>query len=494
MARRFATCRADRYHCAESIAQMSGHHRSGHDRRALARLASGVLLTNGLAAVLLLATSVLTARAFGPTGRGELSLATQFLLLIATLGSLSLGAAATYHSARGTTPKGLAFGTSTLLGLLLGVVIMAVCSSVILVGDFAFKGLPQTDLLLVLIAVPFALAVANIQSVYQGFRSFREFNGITLAQASLPLLLIGIAIILGGKVGAAIAAMVAAAALLFVAILAYTRRSTRIDWRVDPAFARALTSYGVRSHAANVLGYLGYRLDIFLVDGFKGAAAVGLYGAGVVIAEGLWMPSQAVSTALFPTIAAEQTESARRAITPLVVRSTLWLTTILAAILFVAAGPVVDLLYSSRFGASAAVVRILVPGIVFFSGARVLGNDIAGRGRPLVNSVVAGASVICNIALNVVLIPRYGIDGAAWASTGSYSLLFLATVGAYRRISDVPLRALVVPAHGDGARYIRLLKRDAGQLAGERPKVPDRPAEEKSIAADVACQRSTYRA
>jgi O-antigen/teichoic acid export membrane protein len=211
-------------------------------------------------------------------------------------------------------------------------------------------------------------------------------------------------------------------------------------------------------HPANVLGYLGYRLDVFLVDGYKGAAAVGLYGAGVVIAEGLWMPSQAVSTALFPTIAAETSESARLSITPFVARTTLWLTTILAGILFVAAGPIVHLLYSSRFGGSAAVVRILVPGIVLFSAARVLGNDIAGRGRPLVNSVVAGASVVSNIALNVALIPRYGIDGAAWASTGSYSLIFLATAAIYRRVTGVPLSTLVVPAREDGARYLRLLK------------------------------------
>ena len=151
------------------------------------------------------------------------------------------------------------------------------------------------------------------------------------------------------------------------------------------------------------------------------------------------MPSQAVSTALFPTIAAETSESARRFITPFVARSTLWLTALLGAIVVVAAGPAVDLLYSSRFSASAAVVRILVPGIVLFSAARVVTNDIAARGRPLVNSLIAAISVACNIALNVVLIPRYGIDGAAWASTGSYSLLFLATAVIYRRVTGVPL-------------------------------------------------------
>lgn len=441
-------------------------------QRGLARHSSGVFLTNVLAAVALLGTTVLTARAFGPSGRGELSLALQFVTLAATLGSLSLTAAAAYQSARAEWSKPVAFGSSTLLGLLLGLVIVAGCLCVILLGDVTFRGLPKGDLALVTLALPFLLAIANIQSVYQGFRSFKEYNRITLAQAVLPLPLIGIAIALGGGVSAAILATVAAAVLLFVVVLVNVWRSIGIAWRMKLPNVRALFSYGLRVHPANVLGYLGYRLDVFLVDGYRGAAAVGLYGAGVVIAEGLWMPSQAVSTALFPTIAAEKSESARRAITPFVTRSTLWLTAILGGILVLVAGPAVELLYSSRFSASAAVVRILVPGVVLFSAARVLGNDLAARGRPLVNSVIAGASVICNIALNVVLIPRYGINGAAWASTASYSVLFATTLVVYRRVTGVRLRAIFVPAREDGRAYIGLVRR-ALASPGRRMAVTD---------------------
>lgn len=450
----------------------------GHGHRALARLSSGVLLANSIAAVALLGTTVLTARAFGPEGRGQLSLATQFLTLIAILGSLGLGAAITYHAARGTWPIGLAIGNSTLLGLLLGLGILAVCGGVVLVGGVTFRGLPKEDLFLASLAIPFLLAVTNVQSVYQGLRRFRAFNGITLAQAASPLLFVGVAIILGGQVQAAIGATVAAFGLLFVVVVVHAGRSTRLTWRVNLPYLQALFSFGIRAHPANVLGYLGYRLDVFLVDGFKGATAVGLYGVGVVIAEGLWMPSQAVSTAIFPTIAAEPTEAARRSLTPFVVRSTLWLTAILGGILVLIAGPVVDLLYSTSFSASAAVVRVLVPGIVLFSAARVVGNDIAARGRPLVNSVVAAVSVVCNLLLNVLLIPRYGIEGAAWASTASYSLVFVATVAVYGRMTGLPLRVLIVPSHEDGARYARVLKALAVRLSG------------RSVAADAAPRSS----
>jgi O-antigen/teichoic acid export membrane protein len=436
----------------------------GQGPRALARLSSGVLLTNILAAVAALGATVLTARAFGPGGRGEFTLATQFVTLVVTLGSFGLAAAAAYQTARARWPRAVAFGNSILLGLVLGVVIAGGCGAVVLGADATFRGLPKGDLAIAVIAVPFALAVGNVQGIYQGLRNFKAFNAITVAQASLPLLLIGVAIAAGGGVHAAIVASVVASVLLFVAAIAHARRSTSLTWRFNAAYARALASYGIRAHPANVLAYLGYRLDVFLVDGYKGAAAVGLYGAGVVIAETLWMPSQAVSTALFPAIAAERTESARRSITPLIARTTLWLTTILAGILFVAAGAVVDLLYSSRFSSSAGAVRILAPGIVLFSAARVLGNDIAARGKPLVNSIVAAVSVGFNIALNVLLIPRYGIDGAAWASTGSYSFVFLATMAVYRNVAGVPLGELVIPTREDGVRCLRLVRQSVGRL------------------------------
>lgn len=454
---------ANRRHDAGDTARMTDSQGiEGQGHRALAKFSSGVLLTNGLAAIALLGTTVVTARAFGPGGRGEYGLATLCVTIVVALGSLGLGAAAAYHAARGTWPRPLAFGNATLLGLLLGLILSAGGACVVLVGGVTFRGVPKTDLALALVAVPFVLAVANVQSVYQGFRSFRQFNLITLGQAAMPLPLIGLAILLGGGVRAAIVATVAAGMLLFVPVVTHAQRSGGLAWRLKVPYVRALVSYGLRTHPGNVLAFLGYRLDVFLVDAFKGAAAVGLYGAGVVIAEGLWMPSQAVSTALFPTIAAEPNESARRSITPLVTRNTLWLTAILAAILFLVAGPVVNLLYSSRFTDSASVVRVLVPGIVLFGAARVVGNDIAGRGRPLVNSAVAAVSVVCNVVLNVLLIPRYGIEGAAWASTASYSVVFVATVAVYGRITRVPLRALVVPSHEDGARYMRLVKRLAG--------------------------------
>jgi O-antigen/teichoic acid export membrane protein len=247
-------------------------------------------------------------------------------------------------------------------------------------------------------------------------------------------------------------------------------RSLRVSSRLDRGYIRSLFAYGWRVLPANVLGYLGYRLDVFILDGYRGTAAVGLYSAGVVIAEGLWMPSQAVSVALFPRIASETDDSVRRAITPRVTRNTFWLTAVFGVVLYLLSRPVVTLLYSGAFAASAGALKALLPGIVAVSAARVLGNDLAARGRPLTMSVLAAISVAANIGFNLVLIPRYGIDGAAWASTASYSILFAATVAVYRRVAGVTLRAILLPSREDAAAYLRLARRT---LPSHRRRVAD---------------------
>jgi O-antigen/teichoic acid export membrane protein len=432
---------------------------NGRGHRDLARLSSGVLLANAVAAIAIAGTAVLTARLLGPSGRGQFSLATLLATLALTLGTSGLGAALTYQTARGERPKQMALGAALILGLALGGTITVVGYCVVGLGGLTLKGVAETDILISLLILPGAFVLTNVQSVYLGLQRFRAFNAITIAQAVLPLALIGIVLGLGGGVRSAIAAMVGATTALGACAAVLAVRSMRLSSRLDRPYVRSLFAYAWRVLPANVLGFLGYRLDVFILDGYRGTAAVGLYSAGVVIAEGLWMPSQAVSVALFPRIAAETDDAVRRALTPRVARNTFWLTALLGLVLYLLSRPVVTLLYSSAFAASAGALKALLPGIVAVSAARVLGNDIAARGRPLTMSVLAAISVAANIVLNLVLIPRYGIDGAAWASTASYSILFAATVAVYRQVAGVPLRTILLPSREDGAAYLRLARR-----------------------------------
>jgi Na+-driven multidrug efflux pump len=60
---------------------------------------------------------------------------------------------------------------------------------------------------------------------------------------------------------------------------------------------------------------------------------------------------------------------------------------------------------------------------------------MAGRGKPIINAVAAGVSLALNIPLNLWLIPRWGISGAAFASTVSYTVTAIVVLIAFMRIS-----------------------------------------------------------
>lgn len=77
----------------------------------------------------------------------------------------------------------------------------------------------------------------------------------------------------------------------------------------------------------------------------------------------------------------------------------------------------------------------LLPGVVLLGGAKVLTNEITGRGYPHYNSINAGLALVLTVVLDLVLIPRYGVLGAALASSIAYSAISFTAIGFYLKAS-----------------------------------------------------------
>ena len=81
---------------------------------------------------------------------------------------------------------------------------------------------------------------------------------------------------------------------------------------------------------------------------------------------------------------------------------------------------------------------------------------------------VMGPVVIANIVLNVVFIPMWGVKGAAFTSSLTYTLGSVGMVWVYSRVTGLSLREILTPRRSD---FILKIRRGRG-----RPK-PDAPAE-----------------
>lgn len=433
-----------------------------------------VTFTSGVLSLMIgVGTSVILARVLGPEGRGMYALAVLLPSLIVTIGNLGVGPATVYYVARRKFRREEILGNNVLLSLFVGALgILAGLVAVVFFRESVFPGVAPGYLFLALILVPTEIFSSYIGYMLLGAQRIREFNYAQLIQSALFLGFIALGL-LGLRAGVLGAILAGLAAWLVADVLVFRwakEVAGGIDFAPSTSYMRQVATYGLQAHLSNILGFLNYRVDIFLVNGFLGPAAVGLYSVGVALVEKLWMISQAASTVLFPRVAAETDEDRRKEFTPLVARTVFWTTALGALMLAFFSRWIVLLLYSEAFLSAVSALQALLAGIVALSAGRVLSNDIAGRGFPGLNIYTGIAAVATNVVLNLLWIPRYGIAGAAWASTVSYTVSFLGILFFYCRLSGNSWLEVLLPQPGDWTLYWRtagLLGRWAqGKLRG----------------------------
>jgi O-antigen/teichoic acid export membrane protein len=180
--------------------------------------------------------------------------------------------------------------------------------------------------------------------------------------------------------------------------------------------------YSLPSYAANTTQFANYRLDVFLVAYFIGVRDVALYGVAVSCAQLLWLPSNAMQAVLFPRLSAMSDEHQKAEEAAQIMRLMLILTFLAGTAMAILAPYVLTLLFGTRFTPSLPPLMLLLPGIVVFCIANVLCGYLAAIGKPRLNFLSSLAGLIATLSLDIALIPRLGIKGAAIASSVSYSI------------------------------------------------------------------------
>ncbi|MFN7975414.1 MAG: oligosaccharide flippase family protein [Acidobacteriota bacterium] len=367
-----------------------------------------------------LATSVVIARVLGAAGQGRYAFAMLCATSLVIVCSLGVGPATTYQLARGRREPSVVLGNTLLLAV--SVSLLSTVAGLALARFFDPEA--RGDVVLALATIPFTFLISSLQAIFSGLQRFKEWGLVSSLQSAIALSAIAASLLYfrAGTRGA-LAGIAIAYALTSVIASVWLARVTGIAFRPDLAYVREALGYGVRANIGNAVQFLNYRVDQFLVDFYLGKAQLGVYSVAVNICEQLWLVPDAASTAIFPRVAADQ-GAAKNAFTPVVTRNALALALLGALAALILAPWVVPLAWGAPYAAAVPALALLLPGIVVMAGAKVLGGDIAGRGKPLTNSLVALAGLGINLAGNLFAIPRYGINGAALVSTLTYAVIF----------------------------------------------------------------------
>ncbi len=218
---------------------------------------------------------------------------------------------------------------------------------------------------------------------------------------------------------------------------------------VHAAELRRCLRAGVPLLSATILALLFHRMDLLMLGKMMPAAAVGLYGAAVRIIDVVVLLPRILATATYPALrlATERSNEEARDLAADSLRVSLLLCSLAAMGVWLLAPVALRWIPGAAFVPATPALRLLAWGIVLQGGAHVTARLLLALDAERDFAGVAALSLLCNLALNMWWIPRWGIEGAALATLCSYGLNFGLYLGAVAlRGHPLPLgRALGVP-------------------------------------------------
>ncbi len=185
-----------------------------------------------------------------------------------------------------------------------------------------------------------------------------------------------------------------------------------------------------------------YHIDIVMLHRFRADAAVGNYRAALTLAEFLWFVPMAIQTVFVHSTSELWSQNRFGEISELASRTTRYtflLTAIMAVGLAALANVAVPIYFGPEAEPAITPLLLLLPGALGFSLARPILAISQGEGTLRYPVAATGVAAVINLVLNVLLIPRYGMSGAAVATSVGYGSMFVCHCWSARRVGFDPL-------------------------------------------------------
>lgn len=321
---------------------------------------------------------------------------------------------------------------STLLGTLF----------IFLLKDSMFTEVSNNTLIFALIISPLTFLNNNLTAV---LKSEGEFFSVNKVQVINKIIYFLICTILFFIVDVNIV-IFANIIILSISIISLWKKigikSIRIKFNKE--YQKKNISYGFKSYLANMITFLNYRLDTFIIKALsKSTMTVGQYGVSVTLAEQVWVFASAISSVMFPYITSIENDEDKSKVTSLTFKIVMVVTFMAIIVLFFASN-LIRFVYGEDYYGSIIPLKILLIGVFSLSLGKILANDIASRGKPELNALSNLIGLLVNVIFNILLIPRFGIAGAAMATSISYTLTSSIFLISFIKLTGLTLKELLV--------------------------------------------------
>ncbi len=403
-------------------------------------------------------SAMIIARMLGADGQGKYALIILLPNMFYTLFNVGVPSSTVYYLGQKEYLLEDVFKTNLIIAIVLSVLTGILSSLFIYIyQDFFYKHIEWSILATSLISLPFIFLTKNLQVIFQGKEEFEKFNLIViLNQLGVFVFCIVFLIFLELGLFGAVAAFVSSQLLVFSALFYFLKEKynlTIFQGSFSKSYCINSFSYGLKGHISNILAFINYRVDLFIIAYYLNDVAVGLYSVAVTVVERIWVVSQSVSTVLFARVSNLNTDVERAKFTAIVARNVLFISFLGGVLLYFFGGWLIYLLFGKEFNDSIAPFIWLIPGVVLLSFARILSNFFSGIGKPEINTYVASFTTILNIGLNIYLVPKLGVVGAAIATSITYTFNMVIKTTIYAVMNKMSLFEFLLVKSTDFGLY-----------------------------------------
>lgn len=312
------------------------------------------------------------------------------------------------------------------------VIIIIVCFLFFIFMDYIIDILGEPDIgplfLVGILYIPFMSLFTYSRIILQGYELIKASSALLAAiSISQAVFVIGLVFIGYGALGAFIgyiisAALLSAIGLLYVYIEMYEGER---PGQIEPDLRRRITEYTIPLTATRTANILDKHIDTILVGIFLSPLAVSFYTVSKQVVDFIEMPSAALGYTLAPTYQAQKAKGNPKIAAKMYEEAlsyNLLLYIPAASGLILISKPLIGLVFGRQYLGAVPVLQVLSIYAIVYSVNIVTSEALDYLGQAKYRALAQGVTSSLNVILNIILIPIFGVLGAAIATVITYSL------------------------------------------------------------------------
>ena len=367
------------------------------------------------------------ARYLGPGNYGLLNYVFSFVGLFGFIASLGIESIANREIVKYHEKKNLIIGTSFYLKLFGSIIAIFL---ILIIGHITTSD-PILFGLISMYSINYIFSAFNIIDIYFQSQVLSKYPAIaTIIAGIISAILKIIAMSLGAGIIWLTAIYVLESAVITVGLLfffIYNGHNIR-EWVFDKATAFIILKDSWPLMVSTVAWSIYMKIDQVMIKNMIGNEQTGIYAVAAKLSEFWYFIPGIICGSVFPAIvnAKKVSESLYNERLKKLYGLMFWLSLSVAIIITIFAYIIIYILFGTAYLGAVNPLRIYVWGGIGVSLGCVLNYYLLIENRTKINAVSAVIGALLNIILNIILIPRYGINGAAFASFVSYTAIIIA--------------------------------------------------------------------